>query len=190
MIDRCMARSKQVTKEQILDSAEDLLKERGWNGFSTRELADEIGISSASLHHHYTTKADLIAAVAARCRDRVNQWKSEISAEVEGFMLRVQHVTDALGDDATLIAMLAADFPTLPPKAQDEVRQLLTNVRGWLSRFAAQARIDGELPNDSLPDQVAGSIMAELMGWAMLQRVALPGVLPVPPITWSWQRAG
>ncbi len=189
MIDSGMAKRKDVTKEQIIEVAGRLVRAKGCNGFSTRQLADEVGISSASLHHHFTTKDDLIAAVAATCRDRVNRSQRVIAAEIEGFALRLSHASEALGDDALLIAMLAADFPTLPSKSQDEVRQVLANLRGWLSRFAAQARSDAELHVDAVPDQVAGNVLAEILGSALIQRVALPGTLPVPPMTWGWQRA-
>lgn len=189
MIDKEMAKRKDVTKEQIIETAAMMVRTRGCNGFSTRQLADEVGISSASLHHHFATKDDLIAAVAATCRDRVNRSQGVIAAEIEGFALHLSHSSQALGDDAMLIAMLAADFPTLPAKSQDEARQLLANLRGWLSRFAAQARTDGELPEDAVPDQIAGNVLAEILGNALLQRVALPGTLPVPPMTWGWQRA-
>ena len=50
-----------------------------------------------------------------------------------------------------------------------------------------QARADGELEAESVPESVASQILGEVLGAAMLQRVALPGSLPVPPVTWGWQ---
>lgn len=182
-----MARRKDVTKTTVLDDAEKLLTDVGFNGFSTRDLADELGISSASLHHHFATKGDLAAAVVGRCRERVNERLAVIAAEVEGFATRVQHFSEAMHSEAALLAMSAADIPTLPVVAQNEVRQLFTNVLGWLGRFAMQARADGELETESVPESVASQILGEVLGAAMLQRVALPGSLPVPPVTWGWQ---
>ena len=40
-------------------------------GFSFRDLAAEIGIKSASVHHHFPTKAGMAAAVARRCGERL-----------------------------------------------------------------------------------------------------------------------
>ena len=56
--------------QEILDSAERLVRRRGYNGFSFRDLATEVGIKSASVHYHFPTKADLGAAVAHRYADR------------------------------------------------------------------------------------------------------------------------
>ena len=188
MIDKGMAKRKDVTKEQIIEATASLVSAKGCNGFSTRQLADEVGISSASLHHHFTTKGDLIAAVAAACRDRVNERLAVIAAEVEGFALRVQHCREAVQPAAMLLAMSAADFPTLPVVAQNEVRQLFSNVLGWLGRFATQGRADGDLSEESVTESVANQILSEVLGAAMLQRVTLPGALTVPPMTWGWQR--
>ncbi len=46
-------------REQILVSAQRLVQQRGFNGFSYADIADEVGIRKASLHHHFPTKTDL-----------------------------------------------------------------------------------------------------------------------------------
>jgi AcrR family transcriptional regulator len=53
-----------------MDLAEAHIRNRGYGGFSFRELAAEIGIKSASVHHHFPTKATMAAAVARRYADR------------------------------------------------------------------------------------------------------------------------
>ena len=53
-----------------MDLAEAHIRHRGYGGFSFRELAAEIGIKSASVHHHFPTKAAMAAAVARRYGDR------------------------------------------------------------------------------------------------------------------------
>jgi TetR/AcrR family transcriptional regulator, transcriptional repressor for nem operon len=46
-------------KERILTSAQKLVQQRGFNGFSYADIAVEVGIRKASLHHHFPTKTDL-----------------------------------------------------------------------------------------------------------------------------------
>ena len=58
------------TAERLLDLAESHIRNAGYGGFSFRELAAEIGIKSASVHHHFPTKATMAAAVARRYGDR------------------------------------------------------------------------------------------------------------------------
>src|ERR1700731_169104 len=58
------------TAEHLMDLAEARICEAGYRGFSFRDLAAEIGIKSASVHHHFPTKATMAAAVARRYADR------------------------------------------------------------------------------------------------------------------------
>jgi TetR/AcrR family transcriptional repressor of nem operon len=53
-----------------MDLAEGHIRNAGYGGLSFRELPAEIGIKSASVHHHFPTKATLAAAVARRYGDR------------------------------------------------------------------------------------------------------------------------
>ena len=55
---------------EILDAAEGFARQTGYNGFSFRDIAAEIGIKSASVHYHFPTKGDLGAALARRYAER------------------------------------------------------------------------------------------------------------------------
>ena len=45
-------RTEGGTASKILDVAERLVQLRGFNGFSYADVAEELGISKASLHYH------------------------------------------------------------------------------------------------------------------------------------------
>ena len=51
------------TPQRLMDLAEAHIRDAGYRGFSFRDLAAELGIKSASVHHHFPTKATLAAAV-------------------------------------------------------------------------------------------------------------------------------
>ena len=53
-------------REEILDVAEAMIRTRGYNAFSTRDVADAVGIKAASVHYYFPTKADIGAAVTER----------------------------------------------------------------------------------------------------------------------------
>ena len=57
------------TATRMLDIAERLAQTRGFNGFSYSDIAAELGIAKASLHHHFATKADLGRALMQRYSD-------------------------------------------------------------------------------------------------------------------------
>lgn len=56
----------QPTAQRILDAAEDLFAERGYNATSLGEVADRVGIRSPSLYNHYRNKEALYEAVLER----------------------------------------------------------------------------------------------------------------------------
>src|SRR3984893_12118806 len=58
------------TADRILDSAETLVQTRGYNGFSYAHIAAALGITKASLHYHFASKAELGEALIARYATR------------------------------------------------------------------------------------------------------------------------
>ena len=56
--------------ERVVDAAEGLVQRRGYNGFSYDDVAIIVGIKKPSIHHHFPTKAELVAVVAQRYTHR------------------------------------------------------------------------------------------------------------------------
>lgn len=52
--------------DAILNVAENLMRKQGYNGFSIRDVANQVGIKSASVHYHFPAKCDLGVAVTQR----------------------------------------------------------------------------------------------------------------------------
>lgn len=50
----------------IMDAAEKRMRLGGFNGFSFREVAADVGVKSSSVHYHFPTKENLAAAVIRR----------------------------------------------------------------------------------------------------------------------------
>ncbi|QQP52679.1 Uncharacterized protein FKW44_004905 [Caligus rogercresseyi] len=70
------------TKTALLNSAEWLPVSRGFDGFSFADLAAEVGIRKASVHHHFPTKAALSVALMQRyCAS----FKVEVTTQINRF---------------------------------------------------------------------------------------------------------
>jgi AcrR family transcriptional regulator len=54
------------TSERILDAAEELFAERGYNGTTLRDVATRVGVRPPSLYNHFASKDALYAAVLER----------------------------------------------------------------------------------------------------------------------------
>ena len=53
-------------RDEILAASESLIRKVGFNGFSTRDVADAVGIKAASVHYHFPMKSDIGVAVTER----------------------------------------------------------------------------------------------------------------------------
>ena len=53
-------------KTAILDAAVARIVAHGFEGLRVRDVAQDVGINNATLHHHYPTKAALVAAMLVR----------------------------------------------------------------------------------------------------------------------------
>lgn len=60
----------------IVDAAFKTIADSGFEGLRTRDVAGIAGINSATLHHHFETKDDLIAAVADELERRFRSEKT------------------------------------------------------------------------------------------------------------------
>ena len=67
------------TREKILDTAIQLFAEKGFNGTTTKEIAEAAGVNESLIFRHFSTKRELYGAIIekkieigrASCRERV-----------------------------------------------------------------------------------------------------------------------
>lgn len=181
-----MAKRKDVARDDLLDAARRMCEAVGFHGFSIRNLADESGISSASLHHHFPTKDDLGQAMLQRERESLNKALAAVGAEHEDWPRRQQEAVQLLAK-ARLPAVLMAEFTGLPPRCQSELRLLHTNMTGWLARFATEALRRQELPDHSNPEALANALLALAQGTALFAYLA--EIDPMVLLTDGWVSA-
>lgn len=68
-------------RESLIESAEEILREKGVAGFSLREAARRTGVSPAAPAHHFGDTCGLLTSVAARGFQRL---KEQLAAALDG----------------------------------------------------------------------------------------------------------
>ena len=68
---------------EIMDAAEGRIRTAGYNGFSFRDIASDVGVKSSSIHYYFPTKEDLGVAVARRYTERFFESLRNISGSPE-----------------------------------------------------------------------------------------------------------
>jgi TetR/AcrR family transcriptional repressor of nem operon len=163
------------TAQRILDIAEQLVQSRGYNGFSYADIAGELGITKASLHYHFASKAELGEALIERYSARFTEALERIDGTTSGAGAKLDAYAslyaDVLrGERMCLCGMLAAEYQTLPDRMQGSVIRFFDHNLTWLAGVLADGQSDGELCFDGSPADAAQTVLGALQGAMLVAR--------------------
>lgn len=170
-----MERSRSDTAAQILDVAERLVQERGFNGFSYADVAEELGISKAALHYHFASKAELGEALveryAARFADALTQVDERMTDAREKLRAYAQLYAQVFSDERMcLCGMLAADYATLPDPMRTRVVTFFDDNEAWLVDVLEDGRAAGTVRFEGPPEAIARTLVGGLEGAMLVSR--------------------
>ena len=161
---------------QVLAAAQLLVQTRGHNGYSYRDLAEQVGIRTASIHYHFPAKTDLAVALVRRYRDMVGDAMAKIAVEKTSLADRLEGVVALYSyclktnSRICVASALAGEFASLPKEVQQELNRLMTDSQGWIARFLNEGRTRGELPATCDPAALAHLWYATLQGGLAIAR--------------------
>jgi TetR/AcrR family transcriptional repressor of nem operon len=122
----------------ILDVAERLAQTRGYNGFSYADIAAELGVTKASLHYHFPSKAELGRALIARYHglfvaalDAIDRQTKSPQEKLERYVGLYDSVLS--NERMCLCGMLAAEYATLPGPMQEGLTAFFDVNESWLT---------------------------------------------------------
>ncbi len=121
----------------VLDVAERLAQTRGYNGFSYANIAAQLGVTKASLHYHFPSKAELGRALIDRYRadfsaalKAIAQNESDPRAKLHRYAALYESVLR--NERMCLCGMLAAEYATLPSPMQKGLTTFFDENERWL----------------------------------------------------------
>jgi TetR/AcrR family transcriptional repressor of nem operon len=175
-----MIDTKTDTKKLILDIAEDLLLDRGYNGFSYKYIATSLNIKNASIHYHFPAKTDLGVAIIQRATKRFERWAGYIdgkdlpySKKLDEFFLLFKRFVKQ-NQQICLGGALETDFKTLPEELEEETRLFISGTLSWLENFLAQGRKKGDFNFPGTAKDQALLMIACVQGIIQIVRVTTP----------------
>jgi TetR/AcrR family transcriptional repressor of nem operon len=165
------------TRSELLDAAERLVRTRGYNGFSYRDLAEEIGIKTASIHYHFPTKADLGEALVEAHRKRFGERLAKLNAEEKDPSRRLKRFVEIFqagtidsDNRMCLGAMLAVEQATLTDNVRHAVERLFADNEAWLAKVLEEGRKKGQFAFKGSPDAAARYLFSALEGALVIAR--------------------
>lgn len=166
------------TKTALLNSAEHAARTSGFDGFSYADLAKDVGIRKASIHHHFPTKAALCLAIMQRYHTdfetacaNIDAEKMTAHARLQALVARYRAALDD-GRSLCLCVSLSASCDSLSPDVIQQISRFRSMIRAWLQTTFELGRHDGTLPDAPDAARAAASALALLEGAQLAARAA------------------
>lgn len=112
------------TKDQIIFTADRLLTERGFNAFSYKNISEQMGIKTSSIHYYFPTKTDLGIAIIQNYRQLLEQTikETEKNTPLEKINALFQYYKQLASEKKVcIVGALISDVNTLKDPLRDEL---------------------------------------------------------------------
>ncbi len=137
---------RQSTKERILQAAQEVFAERGFDGASTREIASRAEVNISSLHYHWDSKETLYRGIFAHIyhhlvtlvQDEITRPESPEQAR-EMIERTMGLIFDAFADDPTIPKLLLRrliEAPDLDDSAAAALSPSWKVFQDWARQFS------------------------------------------------------
>jgi TetR/AcrR family transcriptional repressor of nem operon len=160
-----------LTAERILETAHALIADRGYAGFSYADIASEVKVSKATIHHHFPSKEELVIAVLRRHRSRLGEGLAQLNGQVaeplgrlSGYMKHWEGCIERRTDPICIAALLGAELPSLPPDVGAEVRLHFVDLHRWLEETLELGAREERIRLTQGADEEAELVMATIHG--------------------------
>lgn len=162
-------------RDQILESAQRLVQQRGFNGFSYADIAAEVGIRKSSLHHHFPSKTDLGVALmekyAAQLEGALLELSDSSIAADKKLASYINVYRSALeAERMCLGGMLATEVLTLDEVMLPSLRRFFARNTEWLTEVLKQGQAENIFVLSSTAETHANLLVSALQGALLLAR--------------------
>ncbi len=157
-------------KDQILEVATELVQTRGYSAFSYRDLSDRLGITKASIHHHFPSKEDLGKAVAEKYNADVRTVLAEVKrksddpwVQLEGYVQFVLEIVKTR-DRICAAGSVQSEINVVPKAMGESMCSLVQYVIGWISGVIKNGRDLRVMDFPGTPDNQSAMIFSAAQG--------------------------
>lgn len=171
----------QDTKERIVSLADQLIKTRGYNAFSYKDISDPLEIKNAAIHYHFPTKTDLgIAVIDVELQQFITS-TARLANQPEDKQLKFLFETFSKKHKEGLVCLmgsLSPDYDTLPEPLQEKITDLSGAILKWTSACLERGREKGLFRFEGEPYDRALLVITNLLASLLLSRVMGNKVFP------------
>ncbi|SEP07990.1 transcriptional regulator, TetR family [Flavobacterium sp. CF108] len=132
-----------TTRENIIEKADQFIRNKGYNAFSFKDISNDIGIKTASIHYHFPTKSDLGVATIKEHIARCEALKKEVANEspltkLQAFLEVQAQIKKE--NKVCIVGSLATDLNTLDDAIKAELQVFAQIVISWLTEILIEGK--------------------------------------------------
>lgn len=175
---------KQATQEAILDAAYTLFARKGFNGTTTREIAENAGVNELTLFRHFHSKDNLLSQVLSQYA-QLEQLEKRLEEALEGSFAEGFYAFACL-----MLEQLEAKYPmirlmiieaTANPELKHLVGPLTVKLRQTLVKHLQRGVDEGLVRKDLDLELVAQSFLWIFLSYVITRSDVGPQYCPFPP---------
>ncbi|MBL4796790.1 MAG: TetR/AcrR family transcriptional regulator [Oleispira sp.] len=158
------------TRQQIIEYSADMLRANGFEGFSYLDISRHLGITKASVHHHFPKKVDLGLALCDWTQDWFEQGISHFDAKATSNWNKLERYVRAamkhsLNEQKLCpISAFYSDLNKLPDSIKERVKALDDYELDWVTQVMQDGIENNEFTANQNPRALASLFIFSCKG--------------------------
>ncbi len=162
-------------KMQIINTAMYYIKKYGYDSFSYKDISEAVGITKATLHHHFPKKEDLGIAVCEQIEVKFKNVKKMIDQKdspKEKLIYLLENLpSDIQEGEICPITSMQSEFNIIPESMKKKVKKLSKYENDYLIEILDEGLADGSFQFKGGSKSMAIMIVASYKGALQYSRV-------------------
>jgi TetR/AcrR family transcriptional regulator, transcriptional repressor for nem operon len=131
------------TRQSIIELADQLIRDKGYNAFSFYDISRTLGIKNASIHYYFPTKGHLGVAVVQEHNERLQRFTQSVAGKDPLTKLKAfihSYAQTRAEDRICIVGSLSSDLHTVEETMKTELEIFAGNTLQWLSEVLQEGR--------------------------------------------------
>lgn len=158
-----------MSKEAILESAAQVIRQKGFHGASMADIADAVQLQKASLYHHFGSKQEILLELLDRALEMVTTRMQEVVAmdipADEKLRLAMRAYLTTLSEQGDLVSVLLLEHRSLDPELHSRHIPNRDRFEKMWRDLIQQGVKDGVFHCENIPLTVRG--LMGVMNWTI-----------------------
>lgn len=154
-------------QKEILDTALDLISQKGIQGLTIKNLSKKIGISEPAIYRHYENKIEILLKILDLFKESSGSiFESELQNDL-GAIERIEHLFSRhfskFADNPTLVSVIfSEEIFRSEPALIEKIAEVINRNSQILRKIIVSGQERGEIRNDLVAGHIAIIIMGSL----------------------------